>query len=176
MTSRNRNIVRAPRRARQWALQTGQNGTVAAASHAGAIAIDLFTSIEAELGMTLNNVTLSAIRLAVGCQFFDASTVGDRVMLHWGVTWVTQDAFDAGAVSMPEPNADNADWMAHGAVLLVSEATGIHMPRGGQFLVTSDSMRKQRENNSLPVIIFQASLSEHSIQIFLGGRVLYLLP
>ncbi len=176
MTTRNRTIVRTPRRARQWALQTGQNGSLIAATHAGAISIDLFTSIEAELGMTLNNVTLSAICLDVAFQFFTASSVGDRTMIHWGVTWVTQDAFAAGAESMPEPNADNADWMAHGSVLLCSESTAIHIPSGGHQEVHSDSMRKQRENNSLPVIIFQASLLEHSVQIFLGGRVLYLLP
>ena len=176
MTSRS--IVRIPRsvrRARQWAIQTGSNQTIAIATTPNIF--NLQSGLEAELGFNLHNVTASAIRLDIGINFTTGGALGDRVYLHYGVTFVDNVALGIGTTAMPQPESDNADWMAHGSILFANEAAGnSNVPRGGQIKLVSDSMRKQRENNSSLVLLIQASTSLDSVQVFVGGRVLFILP
>jgi len=48
---------------------------------------------------------------------------------------------------------------------------------GSMLVIRNDSMRKQHENASSLLIIFRASLLQSvAIQVFIGGRVLFLLP
>ena len=165
---------RSARRARQWSIQPGINATMTTAGTA--IAFDLQAALETDIGSNLNNVTASAIRLAIGCNFAAGATIGQRVMLHYGVTWVGNDALGIGELALPDPVDDSADWMAHGARLISAESALQHVPQGAQFELVSDSMRKQRENNSTLVLILSASLIQSNIQVFVGGRVLFLLP
>jgi len=67
--------------------------------------------------------------------------------------------------------------MAHKALLLVNESTALNAPRFSHFEINSDSMRKQRENHSsLRLIVSATLLTSTQVQIFVGGRVLFLLP
>ena len=174
MTSRN--IIRAPRRARQWGILPGANGTIAATTDAAMVAFDLQADLEVDLAHTLNNVTASAIRLDLGLAFAAGSAVGDLVMFHFGIAWILQEAVIAGGAALPNPRNDHYDWMAHGSRLVESHSTGKNMPVGGQIEIRNDSMRKQRENHSSLTLVVTASLLEFSIQVFVSGRVLYLLP
>ena len=172
MTNRNRTIVRAPRRPRQWGL-TSQNGTVAGSSEATKLPISLDTDLEADLGFQLHNVTVGAGRITIGFHFATASTIGDRAMLHWGVIILPEDM---PTTEMPNPSTDHSDWLMHGARLMVSETILINKPRGGDVNLFWDSQRKMRENHSKLVLIIVATTLEHTIQAFVGGRVLFLLP
>ena len=166
-----RQAAQGSRRARQWAI-VNQNFTTSQTK----VGVDLQSALETDLGYNLNNVTVSASRLTIGLQFATGSTIGDRVNMYFGMVWVGKDALVAGEAALPSPINDSVDWIMHGTRLLVSESIVIHMPRGGQMEFFSDSARKQREANQTLVLMGQADVSEHGLQAFIGGRVLFILP
>ena len=167
-----RQAIRSARRARQWAI-TAQNFTLSAMT----VAVDLQSGLEVDLDANLHNVTVSAIRTTLDLQFAAGLTIGDRTLCYFGIIWLSNDAIAAGGSSLPNPANDSADWIMHGTRLVVSESTLIHKPRGGQLNFFGDSMRKQRENNSSLVMIgATVTPSEHGVQCFVGGRVLFILP
>jgi len=159
---------------RQWGI-VNASAAVVSASHSTAISINLGAPLEAAIGSNLHNVTVSAMRFNINLLFQATAVVGDQVNLFWGVMWATKDAIAAGALSLPEPTTDHADWIAHGQMSVVADvAAVVSMPRFGKFYVHNDSMRKQRENASSLVFIAQGQVVQDPITILLGGRVLFL--
>ena len=150
--------------------------TIAAATEAGKAIFDLQVNLEVDLGSNLNNVTASAIRLEMAIRTQATAAVGDTMSGCWGVAWIGNDAIAAGGASIPSPNNDHADWMAHGTWLVVAETTSVRQMGNKTFPVVSDSQRKQRENHSTLLFVMEAVLLDDPITIFLGGRVLFLLP
>ena len=142
------------------------------------LTIPLMGELEADLGMELNNVTASAIRLNVTYRLTAAQSTDDTTVAM-GIIWATDRAIAAGGVALPDPSADHADWMFHDIRTLVGES-GIDqdsMPRNGFLEIRNNSMRKQRENGSSLVALFRVTLLQAtSVQIFVGGRTLFLLP
>ena len=177
MTSRNRVINRTPRRPRQWGI-TSQNFSLAGTAEANRVAIDLGAELEADIASNLHNVTASAIRLNVsyrqtGAQRGDDDTVG------LGIAWINQGAFDTGAGALPNPLTHAYDWMFHDIRTMSNSlaSDGDEIPANGFWVIKNDSMRKQRENHSVLAMVCQAGLLQStSIQVFVGGRVLFLLP
>ena len=178
MTNRFRSIrgaVRVPRRLRQWGLAVS-NQTMTAAGNAGSRLFDLSAGVEVSLGQNLANVTVSAIRMNIDLHCQATAVIGDQYRGSWGIMIVTNDAFAAGAVSVPDPVTDDADWMAHGGFQIVSEVAGAtSMPRGSHLEIRNDSMRKMRENNSLLMLKLTGITIEDPLQIFVSGRTLFLL-
>ena len=178
MTTRNRSLVRAPRRPRQWAI-TNANGSLVAATHAGQIAFDLGAELEVDIASNLHNVTASALRFNVNYRL-TGSTSGDDTTVNLGVGWIGLDAFIAGGVAMPDPSKDHFDWMFHDIRTLTSsrDVTDVdEQVPGSHLVIKNDSMRKQRENHSVLALIVRASLLQvTSCQVFVGGRALLLLP
>ena len=170
MTSRSR-TPRGARRSRQWGTNLA-NFTLSTTS----VAIDLQAELESDLGFNLHNTTIGAIRTTLDMHFAAGSTVGDQTMLYFGILWFNNEAVAAGGASLPNPTHTQADWIMHGSRLLISESTALHQPRNAHMDFFSDSQRKQRENNSTLVLIGTASLADHGVQCFVGGRVLFLLP
>ena len=176
MTLRGLPRIRVPRRPRQWGI-THANGAIVAATHAGMSVLDLGAGLEASLGYKLNNVTVSAIRFDLHYSFQATAVIGDRVVAPWGIAIVGADARVAGGVSLPDPSADDADWIAHGSMNVVADAAAvISRPRNGHITISNNSMRKMRENNSSLVLLHRATLLDDPISIFFSGRVLFLLP
>ena len=175
MTTRSISRIRIPRRARQWAI-ISTSGSVIAATEAAKITFDLQSGLESDLGFSLNNVTASALRYNLVFSFPGGSALGDTCSLMWGIAWLSNDAIAAGAASLPNPNTDHADWMAHGGAFIRSESITAHVPRGGLFQIKNDSMRKQRENNSTLAMIVSANVLASSVTVSLNGRGLFLLP
>jgi len=175
----NRSITRrrfaGPRRARQWA-NVSTSFTVLGTTEAQKGVFDLQSALEVDLDYNLNNVTASAIRLNISFRYVVGSTLGDLNRGAWGIRWCSNDAVAAGAASLPNPNNDSADWMAYGAFAIISESTSSHVPRGGNQVIVNNSMRKQGENNSSLCIIVATVSSNFTMQVDLGGRVLFLLP
>jgi len=180
MTTRSisRIVGRRPRRSRQWGI-TNSNGSLVAATHAAQINLDLTASLEVALGFDLHNVTASAIRLNINYRLTTSST-GDENTVACGVGWVSNRARDAGGVALPDPSVDNFDWMFHDIRTLSSSRDVVDIDEqvpGSMLVIRNDSMRKQHENASSLLIIFRASLLQSvAIQVFIGGRVLFLLP
>ena len=178
MTSRNLPAVRSPRRLRQWAINTTSGGTIVAATHAGMLVMDLLDGLETDLGFELHNVTASALRYNVTYRGTTWHSTDDNTVAC-GIAWVGKDALAAGGVSLPDPSEDHYDWMFHDIRTMTGE-TGTDqdsVAANGYWKISNDSMRKQRENHSTLVAIFRATLMQStSIQIFLGGRALVLLP
>ena len=147
MTTRGitRRIVRTPRRARQWAIAPVAGGTIVAATHAGMLTVPLMSELETDLGMELNNVTASAIRLNVTYRLATAMSTDDTTVAM-GILWATNRAIAAGGVALPDPSQDHADWMFHDIRTLVGESgtdQDSH-PRNGFLEIRNNSMRKQR--------------------------------
>ena len=166
-----RPVVRGARRARQWTI-INKNATLSSTT----AIIPLQDTLETALGFNLNNVTVTALRLTIDLQFATASTIGDRVLTYFGVIWAGNDAIAAGAASLPDPTVDPADWIMHGTRLIISDSILIHTPRNAQINFFGDSQRKQRENNSSLVLLAKNQVSDHGVQMFVGGRVLFILP
>ena len=146
MTTRTRRFSPGVRKTRQWGLV---NVTIAiiSAAHATAVAVDLQNPLETAIGSNLHNVTVSAMRILISMNFQATCVAGDQANVFYGVTWATNDAIAAGALSLPEPTTDHSDWIAHGNIHAIADTAGvIQMPRFGQQMLVNDSMRKQREN------------------------------
>ena len=177
MTSRNRPIVRAPRRNRQWAMTT-QNGTVAAATHAGQLVFNLLGQLESDLGSELHNVTISALNYDIAVRT-TGSTAGDTDVLMAAIMLVGEDAFAAGGVALPDLTADHADymWWQGLAVQATRAASADQEITSDGFVIRNRSMRKMRENHqTLALIVAAQTLVSDSLQIFVAGRALVLLP
>ena len=104
-----RTIVRAPRRARQWA-QHRSNSSIGAATHAGQRTLNLLSDLEVDLGSELHNITVSALNFNVNYRLTGSAT-GDDTSIVVGIVMVGQDAFDVGSASLPNVVSDHADWM-----------------------------------------------------------------
>jgi len=175
MTMTRRQIVRAPRRARQWAITQNSVSVVAATEAAKAI-VSLQDQLEIALAFNLHNTTVSAIRLRLDFHYPSGSTIGDLTRATYGIIWASNDAITAGAASLPNPGVDHSDWVAHGGVSFISESTAAHRPRFSSVMIINDSMRKQRENATSLVLIIAAHSFASSFTIHVTGRVLFLLP
>ena len=162
------------RRARQWSV-INVNGTLIAAS---TLLINLTSALEAALSINANNWTASALRLKMVVIRTASGNAADFNRLMWGVGWFNNDAVAAGAVSLPDPSVDNADWYAHGAYAWHASGTGAQNEDAAntQVELVSDSMRKQRENNSSLMLIINSVEGDVSVQVFIRGRVLFVLP
>ena len=170
-----RGAAATTRRTRQWSVVDQSISIVTGGAVAGLI--NLTTELEVALGFNAHNWTASALRLNMSVDRVATGGASDTARLIWGVGWFNNDAVAAGAASLPNPAIDNADWYAHGSYVWHASGTGA---RNGddantQVPVHSDSMRKQRENNSSLMFIARATFSDVQVQINLAGRVLYLL-
>ena len=175
---RARTIVRAPRRARQWA-QVQASGTIVAATQAGMLVVDLLAGLEADLAMNFSNITAGAMNINVNYRS-TGSTTGDDTTVTAAVAWINSESFGLGGTSVPDPFTDHFDWMFYDTRTLTAsrDVTDIdEQVFNSQLEIRNRSMRKQRENHSNLVIIFRASLLQQTqLQIFIGGRTLVLLP
>jgi len=177
MTTRgiSRNRITVPRRPRQWGI-THISGSIIAATEAASLTVNLSGGVEVSLGQTMANWTISAIRLRLTFHNQATAVVGDSAFGAWGIVLVGSDAFIAGPASLPNPAADDADWIAHGSFSTVAEiAAVVSAPRNSEVVINNDSMRKVRENNQKLLIILRATVLQDPVTINISGRVLFLL-
>ena len=142
------------------------------------IGVSLMDKLETDLSVGLHNVTASAIRLNVTYRLTTAQSTDDNT-LALGIAWVSDSVLSAGGVALPDPSEDHYDWMAYDARTIAGEGASDtdHVPINGHFQINNDSMRKQRENHSTLCLMVRCTLLQATqIQVFVSGRVLYLLP
>ena len=178
MLTRPRAVVRAPRRSRQWA-QRIINFTVASTLHAGLKTINLLSELETDLGMQFSNVTVSALNFNINYRL-TSSTTGDDTTVTLGIAWVGLDAFTVGGLSLPDPSTDHYDWMFWDTRTMSSSRDVTDVDEqvfNSQLEIRNRSMRKQRENHSvLALMVVASTLGPVTLQVFVGGRSLVLLP
>ena len=177
MTTRALPRIRTPRKNRMWGITTA-NGSLIAATHAAMITFDLGALLQVDLDTALADVTASAIRLNVTYRQ-TTSMLGDDDTIAMGIGWISVRALTAGGVAVPDPSTDHFDWMFHDIRTVTSllAADGDFVADNGMWQINNNSMRKQRENASSLVAVFRAvALQSTSVQIFLGGRTLFLMP
>jgi len=108
------------------------------------------------------------------------STTGDDTHVTMGIILVGHEAFDAGGASLPDPANQHADWMFWDSRAMISarDVTDIdEMAPNGFLQIRNKSMRKMRENHQVLAMIFRTTVQQPtSIQVFVGGRALVLLP
>ncbi len=154
------------------------NFTIVTATAAGMVGVNLMAALQADVGYDLPGVTASAIRLNVSYRQTGAMN-GDDDVLSMGIGWVSDTAVTAGGNALPDPSTDHWDWMFHDSRALTASGTADadQVARNGFFTIKNDSMRKQRENHSSLTIVVRATiLQSTTVQVFVGGRILYLLP
>ena len=158
---------------------TNQNGTIAAASQAGMLAVNLLSTYEADIGSELHNVTIGALNYNINYRLTSATT-GDDMTISCGVIIVSEDAFGEGGAALPRPNLDHSDWMFNDTRTMSAsrDVTDIdEQAFNSQLEIRNRSMRKMRENHSVLAMIFIATLLQPTTcQVFIGGRCLVLLP
>ena len=177
MTTRNRQIIRAPRKERMWGI-VSVNFSIIANTAAAMVSASLMAFLRADVEYDLPGVTASAIRLNVMYRQTTAQST-DEDTLAMGVGWISDTAIASGGAALPDPSTDHFDWMFHDIRTLKASGStdSDQTPFNGQFSIKNDSMRKQRENHSTLSLVVRATLLQSaSVQVFLGGRVLYLLP
>ncbi len=177
MTTRSIIRTRTPRKNRMWGI-TNQNGTIIAATHAALLVIELQSLLQVDVDVNFFDLTASAIRLNISYRQTTAK-LGDDDTVAMGIAWVSESALAVGGVAIPDPSTDHFDWMFHDIRTVTSElaADGDSVARNGAWTIRNDSMRKQRENHSNLVAVFRATLLQSvSVQVFVGGRVLFLMP
>ncbi len=177
MTNRFIPRIRSPRKERNWGI-TNSNQNLAAATAAGMVQFDLQGLIRTDLGFQMPGVTASAIRLNVSYLQIGAQST-DEDIVACGIAFVSDTAVASGGADLPDPSIDHYDWMFHDIRMLsATPLTDLDsIARNGFFQIKNDSMRKQCENHSSLMMVFRATqLQSTSIQIFVGGRVLFLLP
>jgi len=166
------------RKERQWGI-THANGTIVLATKAGMLIAELTSGLETTLGVEAHNWTVAALKFRLDVHGLATGTANDQVVLSAGIAWVGNDAFAAGAGSLPDPSDDNADWIWHSGIALSFPTTGAGgspaIPPGG-FVIDNKSMRKQRENNSTLVLHVRATTLARTVTVFISGRALFLLP
>ena len=175
MTSRN--IVRAPRKNRIWGL-AAHNGTIVAATAAGMLQFPLMALLKADVGYELPGVIASAIRLNVQYRQTTSQSTDDDT-LAMGIAWISDTAIASGGAELPDPSTDHFDWMFHDfrTVSGLGSSDQDSVAANGHFVISNDSMRKQRENHSSLTMVIRATLLQStSVQVFVAGRILYLLP
>ena len=159
-TRTNRIPIRAPRRARQWAI-TNANVSLIGTAEAFRVGVDLLAGLELELDMQLHNLTASAIRLNVTYRMSGAQQT-DEDVVAMGIAWIPQGAIALGGASLPDPVTAHYDWMFHDIRMLKGEGAADQdtTPRNGFVEIRNNSMRKQRENHSTLALIFQLDLMQ----------------
>ena len=170
--------ARPARRARQWGITT-VNSSIIAATHAGMKSIDLLNTLEGDLSVEIHNATISALNINVNYRL-TGSTTGDDTTIFCAVGLFGEDAFGVGGVSLPDPSTDHADWMYWDARTLTSSRDVTDVDEqvfNSQLEIRNRSMRKMRENHQRLGILFRATLLQATtVQVFVAGRVLVLLP
>ena len=178
MRAPGRTIIRTQRRARQWAMKS-INFSFTAVDHAGMKSIDLLSELETDMGFELSNVTISALNYNVNFRM-SGSTEGDDDTVSVGIILVGQDAFTVGALSLPDVTGDHADWMywsGHTMSSSVGTVDADEQVFNGQLEIRNRSMRKMRENHQVLAMLVGAEvLQTMTIQVFVAGRALVLLP
>ena len=177
MVTRFRGPARAPRKERIWGITSG-NTTLIAATAATMVSVDLMTLLKADVGYEMPGVTASAIRLNVSYRQ-TASQVGIEDTIAMGIGWISDTALGASGAALPDPWLDHFDWMFHDIRTIAGETVAASdiVPHNGFMTIRNDSMRKQRENHSSLAMVFRCQLLQSTnVQVFVGGRVLFLLP
>ncbi len=180
MTTRNRrNFRQGVRKERQWGITVG-NGSIVAATQVASLLINLTSGLEATLGVSAHNWTVAAMKFDMAWRALAAGTAFDDLVVTAGITWADDDVIAAGTASLPDPSEDNADWIWHSSLHCQWISTSAFSTAGGphvaKWMIDNQSMRKQRENNSSLVFIARATVLDRTVQGFLGGRALFLLP
>ena len=140
---------------RMWGIVSA-NVSIVVATHAGLADLSLQTRLESDIGSNLHDATASAIRINVNYRL-TGSTTGDDNTIACGIAWISDAAEAVGGVAIPDPLEDHYDWMFHDIRTLTSSRDVVDVDeqvQGSLMVIRNNSMRKQRENNSMLMIIF----------------------
>jgi len=170
MTSRNRVVVRAPRRPMSWVLSTAGSTPIAAGAVA---AVDLLAS---RTDFQRTDVTVTRIRgeLALTPQ----SDVDDTYQWFAGITVVNKQAAGVGVTALPDPETENADWLwfdgGHIFPAFYADSAGVErvlaLPR--YISIDSKSQRKMHEENKSLQLIIKNDAASSPLEFMFVTRTL----
>jgi len=151
MTTRNRPIVRTPRRRKLWATVNTNQGILATPDH-----LDLLLPAEAVLGMKFNGVTV--MRIVGSIILVQLAQAASAVYTHldMGFTWEPADtaALAPGVAGIPQPwnqGLRDQSWIQQGSVegpedqtqLFLNEPRPATPPEANRWIFDIEQMRKQ---------------------------------
>ncbi len=109
-------------------------------------------------------------------------TFGADLTIHgaFGMAIVSDQAFAAGIASIPKPfdEANWDGWFLHqyfSCSAILASAVGLQTPAGASYLLDSKSGRKLQDNESVVVMITNASATD-GMRFTLDFRMLFKLP
>ncbi len=123
----------------------------------GATSVDLAADTAMtpqSLGVATGSFTVMRLRGHIYVQL-DSGAVDERALLAFGIMPVSDDAFAAGAASMPSPSADlDASWMWHAFASVSSGAFSSEQPQAGFMRIEIDgkAMRRLKSNETLALL------------------------
>ena len=122
----------------------------------------------------VGDYTIRRVRWHVGIHDTDAFTTVREVLVYWGMTVVSIDAFLAGPGSLPDPRTDSADWFGYGVLTYITENLGNFFGWAPNRIAADldvRSMRKVNENNEAIALVFSTVAGEQA-EVAFGGRLL----
>ena len=185
MVTRNRTIVRTPRKDKSWAYVRGQ--AQALNVNAVEVAVDLLTDYETDVGQINRNVTAMRIVGELDLGNGSSASVAASFTLQWGIAWVSGAiaALSANDGSIPDPGeqgAREALWLQRGTLQAQSVAGSNNAGSTlGQLrasvLLDITQMRKQPTPDSRLVLITRNNgSSSHAPALYFVLATMLALP
>jgi len=186
MTTRNRTIVRTPRKDKSWAYTRA--GSFALATNNKEVVADLLGDYNSALGLDESR-KLTAMRIVGHLDLGNGSAASSATAheLFWGITWVSGSiaVLGAGGATIPDPGAlglSEASWLQCGSLGWRSIAGNIY--RGadeGAVRASVDldikQMRKQpNAGDKLVLITRSTASSSEDAALWYDFRVMLALP
>ena len=101
----------------------------------------------------------------------DSFVSAREVLVYWGLTVVSADAFASGSGALPDPRTDAADWFGYG--IATYRTSNVNDAQVSRFELDLDvrSMRKVNENSQVPALVL-SSVSGELTEFVFAGRML----
>jgi len=185
MVTRNRTIVRSPRKDKSWAYVRGQAQTLSV--NAVEVAVDLLSDYETDVGLINRNVTAMRIVGELDGGNSSSASVSSSFTIQWGIAWVSGAiaVLAANDASIPDPGergAREALWLQRGS-LQVTALAGSNTPGAnlGQLRASVQlditQMRKQPTPDSRLVLIVRNNGSaSHAPALYFTLATMLALP
>jgi len=185
MVTRQRVIVKTPRKDKSWAYTRGQGQVLSV--NAVQVAVDLLTDYETDVGLINRNVTAMRIVGELDLGNGSSASVATSFTMQWGIAWVSGAiaVLAANDASIPDPGelgAREAQWLQRGSLQAQSLA-GANTAGATQgqlrasVILDITQMRKQPTPDSRLVLITRNNGSaSHAPAIYFALATMLALP
>ena len=172
MPARTRQAAFTQRRERQFIISVGNSATLGGTNPL--IVNDITAAYEAELALTMSNITVAALYGSFKANSTATQWTG-AADLALGMAFIPESMVTAA--ELPDPLLDDYDWIMH-RIWCGMPPSATNQPfwdiNGGVVAIENHSSRKQRENHSRLVVIARSNANQ-SLSVQFSARALFVL-